>query len=223
LYSERLTKHICTRIFRNSSLKRSVRFAKNTYPAYPCGTNPKEVVPTDSSEARSSGVRILLLPNSAFPYLLGWVSSSPTPPTSGRGVASRPFLKRARLAMGRRFRQDISVLWNCDVAIRTGGLSLDLASSRNVRASRYRDSVIGTGFRDTLAELWETVLGQAEFVPLARVSGIKRDTDQSTARVWRFRIAYLAAKAMRGAVRPTTLLSSRSIHTSPNLLTKPCC
>ena len=74
-------------------------------------------------------------------------------------------------ASGPRFRQDVSALWNSDVAIRTGVLNLGLASSRNLRASKYRDSVIETGFRDTPAVFWETGSGPAEFVPSTSVSG----------------------------------------------------
>jgi hypothetical protein len=63
----------------------------------------------------------------------------------------------ARLAIGRHIREDHRALRNADVAIQTGVPNLDLASSRNLHASKYRDSVIGPGFRGTLAEFWETV------------------------------------------------------------------
>ena len=113
-----------------------------------------------------------------FPVLVGLGLFIAHAPTSGRSVVAWPSLERARLAIGRRFRQDVRALWNCAVATRTGVLSLDLASSRNLRASKYRDSVIGTGFRDTLAGFWEAVLGQADFVPLTSVLWIQTGVQQ---------------------------------------------
>ena len=49
----------------------------------------------------------------------------------------------------------------------------------NLHASKFRDSAVETGFRDTPVAFWETILGRAEFVSLTSVSELQRITCRS--------------------------------------------